>query len=369
MTTCSDFPSGNNFPNFEMLDTQMASALNKIIQNSQFNKVSLEEQEAQKEDQFLRRRQIAFMIYDYFRVTGAHDTILDHVDLSSVNLRDDDIQEFDTRWDEVPLSVSKIPSGDVLENLYKLRICESDQLKTALDLYDMEIHQKISMPKYQKLKTMAKNSTDQKLRLRNFDARHGRIETGLSGVDGGKGKTMRCTLLNGSAWCTERKQMQRYRGTFDIFFGTEHKMRREEMEVQFIKEAKHGWRFEADAARITDENAGSNLRAVIDEEGAVSSIQVNAGRIAQLRGKCQRRYAGICRIFLEGWTPRNEALMEAMVEQARTTRHPWLMAHDANVDRDNFKKNLWFKEQCMTIAAPEEGTSTCRSVGPKRRSD
>ena len=58
-----------------MLDAKIASALNKIIQNPQFKKkVSLEEQKAQKEDRFLRGRQIAFMIYDYFRVTGAHDT-------------------------------------------------------------------------------------------------------------------------------------------------------------------------------------------------------------------------------------------------------------------------------------------------------
>ena len=53
----------------------IASALKKIIQNSHFKKkVSLEEQKAPKEDRFLRRRQIAFMIYDNFRVTGAHDT-------------------------------------------------------------------------------------------------------------------------------------------------------------------------------------------------------------------------------------------------------------------------------------------------------
>ena len=42
---------------------------------------------------------------------------------------------------------------------------------------------------------MVKKSVDQKLRLRNFDARHGRLETGavinnrkgMSGVEGGKG--------------------------------------------------------------------------------------------------------------------------------------------------------------------------------------
>ena len=62
------------------------------------------------------------------------------------------VQEFDTSWDEVLLSVSKIPSDDVLETLYKLRIRESAQLKNELELYDMEIHQKISMPNCQKLK-------------------------------------------------------------------------------------------------------------------------------------------------------------------------------------------------------------------------
>ena len=88
--------AGKNFSNFEMLDAKIASGLNKIIQNSQFKKkVSVEEQKAQKQDQFLRGRQIAFMIYDYFRVTGAHDTVPDYADIFSVRLHDDNIQEFD----------------------------------------------------------------------------------------------------------------------------------------------------------------------------------------------------------------------------------------------------------------------------------
>ena len=94
--------------------------------------------------------------------------------------------------------MTKIPPDDqmiILEGLYKLGIRESEQLKTVLELYEMEIHQKISMPIFQKLKTMVKRRKDQKLRLRNFDARHGKIETwavvksrkSLSGVVGGKG--------------------------------------------------------------------------------------------------------------------------------------------------------------------------------------
>ena len=66
-----------DFPNIEMLDARIALALTKVIQNSYFKKkVSLEEQKAQKEDRFLRGRHIAFMIYDYFPATGAHDTVL-----------------------------------------------------------------------------------------------------------------------------------------------------------------------------------------------------------------------------------------------------------------------------------------------------
>ena len=96
------------------------------------------------------------MIYDYFGVTGAHDTVLDYADLFSVTLHDDNIQEFDTIWDELLLSMTKTPFDEILESLHKFRICESDQLKNALELYDMEIHQKMSMPNYQKLKTMVK---------------------------------------------------------------------------------------------------------------------------------------------------------------------------------------------------------------------
>ena len=169
---------GTDFSNFEMLDAKIASALNKIIQNSHFKKkVSLEEQKAQKKCRFLRGRQIAFVVYDYFRITGAHDTALHYAYLFSVTLHDDNVQEFDTIWGEVLLSMSKIPSDDVLESLFKLRIRESAQLKTLLESYDMEIHQKISIPNCQKLKTMVNRRKDQKLRLRNFDGRNERIET------------------------------------------------------------------------------------------------------------------------------------------------------------------------------------------------
>ena len=85
---------GIQLPNFEVLDAMIASALNEIIHNSLVKRrISLEEQKAQKEDRFFRGRQIAYLIYDYFRVIGSHDSVENYADLFTISLRNEDIQE------------------------------------------------------------------------------------------------------------------------------------------------------------------------------------------------------------------------------------------------------------------------------------
>ena len=83
-------------PNFEVLDARIASALNKI-----------------KQDRFLRGRQNAYLIHEYFRVTGAHDSVENYADLFTISPRNDDIQEFDSKWDGILLSMTKIPPDDM----------------------------------------------------------------------------------------------------------------------------------------------------------------------------------------------------------------------------------------------------------------
>ena len=96
---------------------------------------------AQKENRFLRGRQIAYLIYEYFWVTGANDSVENNADLFTIVLPNDDIHEFDPKWDESISSMTKIPPDDTLEGLYKLRTRESEKLKTILELYDLEFHQ------------------------------------------------------------------------------------------------------------------------------------------------------------------------------------------------------------------------------------
>ena len=69
------------------------------------------------------------------------------------------------------------PCDEILESLYKLRIRESEKLKTVLELYNVEIHLKKAGPDYHRLKTMVKRSIEQNLRMKTFEARNGNYET------------------------------------------------------------------------------------------------------------------------------------------------------------------------------------------------
>ena len=186
-------------PNFEVLDARIASVLNKIIHNSHFKrKISLEEQKAQKEDRFLRCRQIAYLVYDQFRVTGTDDSVENYTDLFTIVLQNDDIQEFDSKWDGILLSMTKIPHDDILEGLYKLRTRESEKLKTVLELYDLETHQKKLGPDYYRLKNMVKRSIEQEIRNKNFGARSGNFEK--NAVVKNQGTKQRVQRVLGDGW-------------------------------------------------------------------------------------------------------------------------------------------------------------------------
>ena len=66
------------------------------------------------------------------------------------------------------------------------------------------------------------------------------------------------------------------------------------------------------------------------------------------------------RVFAENfwrsaeWTPRNEALMEAVVKQARLQGHPWFAACDANVDQETACTcSLRRQEKELPLADPQ----------------
>ena len=59
------------------------------------------------------------MISGHSQSTGAYDTAHGLSDLFNICIQDDDVQDFDTRWDQMLLGTSEMPPENVLEGLYK----------------------------------------------------------------------------------------------------------------------------------------------------------------------------------------------------------------------------------------------------------
>ena len=123
-----------NLLDFDMIDAMIASALKKLLNTqSHYRKtVSVEEQRVQKSDRFSRGRQVAYMIYEYFRAAGAYEAVQGLADSFTRSLQNDDVQDFDVRWDHTLETVSAMPSDAILEGLYKSKLHNSVQLQTVM---------------------------------------------------------------------------------------------------------------------------------------------------------------------------------------------------------------------------------------------
>ena len=75
------------FPDFDVLGAMIASALKKLL-----NTQSHFRQRVQKHDRFLRGRQIAYIIYEYFRATGAYEAVQALSTLFAISLQNDGVE-------------------------------------------------------------------------------------------------------------------------------------------------------------------------------------------------------------------------------------------------------------------------------------
>ena len=163
-----------------MRDAMSASALKKLLdKHVRFRRrVSVEEQRAQKDDRFLRGRQIAYIIHEHFRATGVYEAVQGLSDLLNIRLQNGDAQCFDRRWDHALLAASEIPTEIVLEGLYQSELQDSVQLQTVWALYEQENIRNNEPPGYFRLKTTVRRHNDQTMRTRNFRAGNEIVDRG-----------------------------------------------------------------------------------------------------------------------------------------------------------------------------------------------
>ena len=98
--------------------------------------------------------------------------------LINVSLQDDNVQDFDERWDQALQSASETPTEMVLEGLCKSKLQDSVQLQTVLALCDPETIRNNGPPRYQRLTGSVRQQLDQTMRTRNIRVRSEIVERG-----------------------------------------------------------------------------------------------------------------------------------------------------------------------------------------------
>ena len=152
LMTSRSISGRTDVPDYDFLDAKIASALKKLITNMHFRRrVCTEDLRAQNETRFLRGGQIAFMICEHFRATGAYDAAQGLSDLFNARLQNDDVQDFDPKWDQALLSASEVPTDMVLEGEKR---------------------------NYSRWKIAVRRNIDQQMRTRNFRAWNEIVERG-----------------------------------------------------------------------------------------------------------------------------------------------------------------------------------------------
>ena len=86
-----------------------------------------------------QREANCFLIFEHVRPTGSCDEIQGLSGLFSIELENDDIQDFALRWEQALLLTSDLPSDKVSEGLYVSKLQDSSQAQTIMALFDQEI--------------------------------------------------------------------------------------------------------------------------------------------------------------------------------------------------------------------------------------
>ena len=81
-----------------MLMSSFASGLRKIKTGNFKKQVSRRQSSIWEKSP--TSRQIAWVIYDFFNISGDNEAIWDLRDLSKAQLKSDNVQTLDTKWDE-----------------------------------------------------------------------------------------------------------------------------------------------------------------------------------------------------------------------------------------------------------------------------
>ena len=107
----------------------------------------------------------------------------------NVELKSDDVQSFNTRWDETIISMKKQPDDEHLQHLYYRQLQQSEQVMPLLSLCIPGTVQKGESQDHTRLKQMVVRCMELNTREKHFFSRERQLEKPAFSATAAKGKS------------------------------------------------------------------------------------------------------------------------------------------------------------------------------------
>ena len=99
-------------------------------------------------------RQIAWIIYDYFKISEQEGALLEFKDLLLIKFKSN-LKGFIHEWDMTLLGINDTPKVEILESLFRQELEKDNSIKDIMHQYEQDFHQRNEPRSYGKLKTMS----------------------------------------------------------------------------------------------------------------------------------------------------------------------------------------------------------------------
>ena len=97
---------------------------------------------------------MAWIIFGHFKMPEITIRLFNLRDLMNLELRDDNLAQFNLEWDEIIAGMKSIPAEDVLETCYSAQFQKCRQFQAVWDLYQFDITYKQETSLYLALKKL-----------------------------------------------------------------------------------------------------------------------------------------------------------------------------------------------------------------------
>ena len=122
--------TSKNGHNFATLDMKIANSLWRTMPRDLRRQVSIWDSLQEKTyNKMLNGRQLAWIIFDHFKMPEVTVRMFRLQDLMNLKLRDDSLAQYNFGWDEMLAGVQEIPAEDVMDALYSTQIQRSTDSK------------------------------------------------------------------------------------------------------------------------------------------------------------------------------------------------------------------------------------------------